>query len=207
MYSDWRVRKVRYAFVFERTAGPGSRRVRGRGVHNRFDRAALCQPSLGPALAPAVTSHQGGYPAVRSEHPVPQVSTLLPSSRTMWHLSTSDMGQKNGLNAACGNCLKGPPEKTIFFVPGGLWRDQDHTTTKITFKDGSVFYIDCSTISSLNINNLTGGSSHIGLPKQIPPSWEVYPRQPYKPPTPPQPNLDHPIPYYRFPPGVVPLGR
>jgi len=49
---------------------------------------------------------------------------------------------------------------------------------KITFKDGTVFYIDCSTISAMNINNLTNGPSHIGLPNQIPPSWEQYPRKP-----------------------------
>ncbi len=88
----------------------------------------------------------------------------------------NEQGHKNGLKDASGGGITGPLDKTVFFVPAVIaYYDQDHTAMKITFKDGTTFYIDCSTISSTNINNLTGGPSHIGLPSQIPPEWEQYP--------------------------------
>ncbi len=96
----------------------------------------------------------------------------------------NEKGHKDGLKTASGGGINGPLDKIVFFVPGSfpiIRPDQDHTVLKITFKDGSVFYIDCSTISAMNINNLTGGESHIGLPEQIPPSWQVYPRKTTKP--------------------------
>ncbi|VTS07596.1 hypothetical protein [Tuwongella immobilis] len=95
--------------------------------------------------------------------------------------SLNEKGLKNGLKDASGGGITGPLDKTVFFVPGSFPifdPDQDHTAMKITFKDGTIFYIDCSTISAMNINNLTNGPSHIGLPGQIPPSWEKYPREP-----------------------------
>jgi len=91
------------------------------------------------------------------------------------------MGLKHGLKDASGGGIAGPLDKTAWFVPGSFPifdPDQDHTAMKIVFKDGTTFYIDCSTISAMNVNNLTNGPSHIGLPEQIPPSWEKYPRKP-----------------------------
>lgn len=95
--------------------------------------------------------------------------------------SLNEKGHKNGLKEASGGGIAGPLDKTVFFVPGSVPvfdPNQDHTAMKVTFKDGTTFYIDCSTISAMNINNLTNGPSHIGLPEQIPPSWEQYPRKP-----------------------------
>jgi RHS repeat-associated protein len=91
----------------------------------------------------------------------------------------NQMGHKHGLKIATQGGISGPLEKVVFFVPGSFPifdPDQDHTAMKIAFKDGTTFYIDCGTISSRNINNLTNGPSHFGLPSQIPPSWEQYPR-------------------------------
>ena len=103
-------------------------------------------------------------------------------NRALWF-----KGYKMGLKAATNGGITGPLEKTVWFVPGSIPifdPDQDHTSMKIQFKDGTIFYIDCTTISAENINNLTRGTSHIGLPGQIPTSWEQYPRK-VKPAPPP----------------------
>lgn len=91
-----------------------------------------------------------------------------------------------------------PYQSPVFRVPG-IPYNQDHTTVKLTFKDGSVLYIDCGTIAGGNIDDLNG-PSNIGLPSQIPGHWEDYAN--------PKPSIpSNPVPIYNLPRGVVPIGR
>jgi len=94
----------------------------------------------------------------------------------------NEIGHKNGLKQACGDCLKLAPEKVYFFVPASVFRPsltkdngQNHTAVKITLTDGSVFYVDIGTIADSNIDSLNG-KIHIGLPSNIPDNWETVPR-------------------------------
>gem|GEM_PF-2811276 len=104
------------------------------------------------------------------------------------HQALNAAGYRNGLKAATNGGIVGPEEKQIFRVPpgatgqSGLWGwliGQDHTTVKITFKDGTVFYVDCGTLSALDINNLTRGKSHFS--SSVPGDWKAYPLKPKKP--------------------------
>ena len=88
----------------------------------------------------------------------------------------NEMGHKNGLKIASNGGISNPLEKVVFFVPGSFPLfdpDQDHAAMKITFKDGTIFYIDNKTISQ--VINPIHGPSHFA--NYVPPSWEQYPRK------------------------------
>jgi hypothetical protein len=58
-------------------------------------------------------------------------------------------------------------------VPGGVLKQrQDHTTVQLKFKDESVWYIDCGTLSTRNIEQLTG-VSHFTPASGVPKNWSI----------------------------------
>jgi hypothetical protein len=84
-------------------------------------------------------------------------------------------GYKDGIKAACQGGVKGPLDKTVFYIEFLIDKPQHHTALKLTFKDGSVWYIDCSTLSTQDANNLTGGKTHFTPQKGVPKDWETVP--------------------------------
>lgn len=87
------------------------------------------------------------------------------------------MGNKNGIVVASNNGIIEPWKKVFWHVPGKfpiIYPDQDHTALQIKFRDGKTIYIDCKTISTLDVNQIGKGESFFSLPCQVPVNWKEY---------------------------------
>jgi hypothetical protein len=110
----------------------------------------------------------------------------------------NDKGYKNGLVDATKGGVKLPPYKVWYRVPDFPF-DQDHTVLEITLKDGTIWFIDCGTLSAQDINNLTRGRSHFCPDSAVPKGWTQYPRTPPPPPPPKPPFVPVDPEYPKFP--------
>lgn len=94
--------------------------------------------------------------------------------KSLLDLKLRTMGYKGGLSEAGGGCIESLEQK--FWDVPGTFVDGHHSAQQIKFRNGATMYIDCGAISAHDANKCLSGTSHIGLPSDIPGHWIRLPR-------------------------------